>query len=129
MVSETVGECVDCGATLVPSNQWRKLPPADRAELRVRGSREHAGRSLCHACWVRRKADGTVIDFERRSLNRDDLLDEWQHFTKSAPTYTANVRLFAVHLGRSYPAVKRALTRTGVRASDYRYGQNHGGAE
>lgn len=108
--------CVDCGCSMVAHYRWRRLPEAYRRALLVHDIRFHMGRTLCTACYQRRRADDTVIDVERRTLGRDELLDEWHSFTKNRDTYTQNVKAFAEYLGRNFDAVEKALTRAGVRA-------------
>lgn len=110
--------CIDCGCDLVVEHIWRRLPRAYRRALIAHEISAHHGRGLCSRCYQRRRCGDTLIDVERRSLSRDELLDEWRFFAKDRDTYTQNVKAFAAHIGRNYKSVEKALTRAGVTADD-----------
>ena len=111
--------CLDCGCGLVGRHIWVTLSATRRSELRAQGLRARSGRGLCSACYQRRALSDTLLDIERPTMSRLDLLDEWQHFTKDRSTHTQNVKAFAAYLGRNYKAVEKALSRAGVRADDW----------
>jgi hypothetical protein len=106
--------CVDCGGDLVVLTRWRVLPESYRRALRIHGVGPHQGRGLCAGCHIHRSRLNALVDAERLTLSRDELLDEWLFFTKDRDTYTQNVKAFAEYLGRSYKGVERALNRAGV---------------
>jgi hypothetical protein len=71
------------------------------------GWRRHAGRGLCDSCRSRARANGELIDFERFTRSRDELLDEW--VLLRAEGYT--MRQAAERLGMAYTAFERAYYR------------------
>lgn len=95
-------KCVDCG---------RKITPQKRAH---EGHPRHAGRGLCTACHARHKAHGTLIDFERKSWSREELLNEWVLLRDEG----IRMRDAAPRIGVSYDALDRALCRALARGDD-----------
>jgi hypothetical protein len=68
---------------------------------------QRAGRGLCSACHQRAKRDGTLIDYERRSVARDELLDEWEILRGDGCT----IPQAAPRLGMTVDALAKALDR------------------
>ena len=101
---------------MMSQRRWYRLDSAERKRLLLAGFNHVRGRGLCARCHFRRTATDTLLDIERPTLSTDELLDEWDDFTKDRPSHTANVKAFAERLGRDYRAMERALLRAGVRA-------------
>jgi transposase-like protein len=79
------------------------------------GWRRHAGRGLCEPCHKRVLTTGELIDFERFTRSRDELLDEW--VVLRAEGYT--MRQAAERLGMTHAGFQRAYHRA-RRAGDPR---------
>lgn len=77
-------------------------------------SRRHEARGLCNSCYLLRTRDGTVIDYPRATLPRDDLLDDWVLLRDVTNTHTA-----ASRLGLTLEGFRTALYRA-RRAGDTR---------
>lgn len=59
--------CTTCGYPLVV-----------RGDTVAAGWRTHSGRGLCTICYRRAHHRGDIIDHERVSRRRDDVLDDWE---------------------------------------------------
>jgi hypothetical protein len=67
----------------------------------------YRGRGLCDPCYHRAQYHGTLIDFERRTVARDELLDDWALLRSEG--YTAVQA--APRLGMTPAALLKALDR------------------
>lgn len=105
-----------CGFELVPDRTWKEIPREHKVILEAAEITEHMARGLCRRCYEFRRLRGTHLEFERLTMSRDELLAEWDHFTKDRETFRQNVIAFAEHLDRSWQSVEKALTRAGIRA-------------
>lgn len=63
--------CVECGCKMIPDQQRRKLPAAERKKIRA-----HRGRGLCSMCFSRASKSGELLDYERLTADRDSLLED-----------------------------------------------------
>jgi hypothetical protein len=89
--------CVRCRNPMIPEGRWRPGLPV----------RPHVARGLCRACYLHLRKHGDLIDYERRSRPRDEVLEEWELLR--AEGYT--VRQAAERLGMTVHALKKALYR------------------
>lgn len=97
----SAGRCRACRAPVFPRPNGARvtdLPP---------GARFHAGRGLCTRCHPAAHRAGTLIDFARHTLSRDELLDDWVLLRDEGLTYTQA----AARIGMPVAALKRALNR------------------
>jgi hypothetical protein len=95
-VGPEVRRCRRCPYPLVPV-RMTGLP----------GWRRHAGRGLCDTCRSQARTTGELIDFERFTRSRDELLDDWA--VLRAEGYT--LRQAAERLGMTQAAFERAYHR------------------
>ena len=63
--------CIECGHAMMAQKQYEKATVAERA-----GRRRHRGRGLCSACQARARRAGTLIDYERATLAKDEFVEE-----------------------------------------------------
>jgi len=105
-------KCVECSCKIMADQARRKLPPAERAQVR-----SHRGRGLCSRCYsVARKA-GTLLDVERTTVDRDTFLEDAHMLVIEQGFDRAST--IAERLNMSKDAVTKALLR-GARAGDER---------
>lgn len=78
-----------------------------RTKRRPQGFRRHGGRGLCSPCYSRASRDGTLLDFGRATLSRDDVLDDWEVLREQG----YGRRVAAERLGMSLDAFDGALRR------------------
>lgn len=69
--------------------------------------RKHCSRGLCDTCYRRAWKDGTLIDYERKSWAREELLQEWSLLRSEG----FSKRLAAARLGMNYKTFEKALER------------------
>lgn len=104
-----------CERRLVPDNRWHGLTNAERKAYRDRGVYPHASRGLCASHARQAREDGTVLDYERRDVPADMVVEEWQRADLD-PTLSkaARIRLMAPRLGMTEAALGKALERAGI---------------
>lgn len=95
------GNCRTCHIPMV------SRPHAAPAALCPEGRRYHACRSLCTSCAATARRTGDLIDHPRRTVRRDDLLDDWALLRDEGLSYGD----FAARIGSTETAVLRALAR------------------
>lgn len=78
-------------------------------------TRYHQGRGLCNFCYVAAARRGTLIDHERRTRTRDEVMAEWESLR--AEGYSKAQA--ATRIGMTYDAFDTAFTRA-RRAGDAR---------
>jgi hypothetical protein len=79
------------------------------------GWKRHCARGLCTSCWRTARRTGELLDFERGSHARDEVLDEWALLRKQG----ASRAQAAKRIGMSAEALDRAYLRA-RRAGDPR---------
>lgn len=97
-----------CGRELVPKLRWTKTPRV------VRNLGTHAqadARGLCVTCLRRAQKAGTIIDFERVTMPRETVLEEWARLADRRVSKAENVRRLAPRLGMTPAALDRAVNR------------------
>lgn len=99
-----------CGRQLMSWVQWRDTP----TEVRVRDRAvraKHDARGLCNSCRRAAEANGTLIDYERKTMTRTEVLAEWSLLYDPEVSIAENVRRIAPRIGMSEYALDRAITR------------------
>lgn len=108
-MTPTTIPCARCQHPTVPQRIHRKFPEVRAAARRL------IARGLCSRCY---QTPAAAHDFPRRTMSRDDLLDDW--VVLRGEGYT--VLHAADRLGISLDALSQALTRA-KRAGDPRVGR------
>lgn len=108
----TVGTCA-CGDTLITSYRWKRLPVAQRAELRADGYNAKATENECDRCAQRRRYTPRRVF---QGYYRDEVLAEWERFVDRRECKRRNVAALAPRLGMTVGALEQALRRAGVRS-------------
>lgn len=91
-----VRRCRQCKYPVVP--QGHRPPP---------GWRAHNGRCLCEWCYKDADAAGELVDFERTTRSRDEVLDEWLLLREQGCSRAQA----AERLGMTFDAFDRAWRR------------------
>jgi hypothetical protein len=94
--------CRDCEVSLLAPSAWRALPDHLRP-----GYRLHIGRRLCSRCYRRRWDAGTLVDAERLTRTRTEVLEDF--LLLASEGYSR--RLVAERMGMTYDALCQALHR------------------
>lgn len=115
-VPEATRECTHCRRRAVPANQWRAATTEQRQTWKQRRVVRHEARGLCASCYRRKAHDGNLIDHERLSFTRDEVMEEWERNYDPARTVREQAVVLAPRLGMSVKALEGALRRAGVRS-------------
>lgn len=99
-----VPRCRNCSCPMV--GQRETSPP---------GWRRHVARGLCSRCWSAARTAGDLVDFERNTRTRDEVLDEWVLLRGEGYTRAQA----AERIGMTFAAFDRAYWRA-VAAGDPR---------
>jgi hypothetical protein len=87
-----------CGRRLVS----QKIPAAQRPA----GTYQHAGRGLCARCYLAASKRDELLDHERVTYSRDELLDEWEAVRGEVSFYA-----FAERMGMKHATWDQAFRR------------------
>src|SRR6478735_4128924 len=68
-------KCSRCGRGLISDAVYKTLSIAERQERNVH---KHQGRGLCALCYDVCGRNGTLIDYERKRIPHDEVMDEWE---------------------------------------------------
>ncbi len=102
--------CVACGWPTVAKKR------AKEAQQCIPYLRPHAGRGLCSRCYDRAAYRGALIDFERQTHSRDELMDEYARLRREGYTRQQTADRLGVTLTSLEAALKRAGQRGDVRS-------------
>lgn len=100
--------CADCDLRTIPYSRWAALTRAERAEARKAGYQRHGGRGLCNTCYERHRLAGTTIDYERVTVPREVVEDEWRALADAHRSRAENARLIAPRIGMTVAALEYA---------------------
>lgn len=92
--------CVRCSEEMISDWRWRESEHADKPR--------HAGRGLCHACRQVARRDGTIENYPRINMPRQELLEEVAFMVDGG---TRSLRTMADHLGLQWGSIRDALLR------------------
>lgn len=104
--------CVECGVGMIPDQQWRRSPPPSWAGVKC-----HRGRGLCSTCYSRASRAGTLLDYERKTVDRESMLDDLVIMVLNRRN--RDTATLAQRIGMSKDALTVALMRA-ARAGDER---------
>lgn len=110
------GNCVGCDIPMFSLYSWATIPPAERERMIREGfASKHLGRGLCSRCYNSAYKSDRLIDHERRSMPRADVVEEFELLGSGRSKYD-RIRELAPRLGMTAKAVERSLLDSGISA-------------
>ena len=94
-------KCVRCDEAMISDYRWRESGA-------IEGTRRHKARGLCNRCYLRAMTAGTLDDWPRGTICRQELLEEVAFLVDGG---ARSLRTIANELNLKRPSIRDALLR------------------
>lgn len=110
---DTARKCSWCGYALVQPREWRKLTTDQRRDLNRQGWRQASARGMCATHYGHALRRGELVDHERQTRSRTEVLAEWEHLAGEVVgmSRTQAAEYLAPRMGMTAAALHKHLER------------------